>query len=91
MVKHEGIIETEFDKRHGPVKCSCGKRFKYRTGCERHLKQFKDKEVMGIIKFIAEDDRRRVSMEDQIKWLEEKLAEIARLANSLPYKGGLRG
>ncbi len=44
----------------------------------------RQKKITGIILGIASDKRTRVSMEDQIKWLEDKLKEVRRLAKKLP-------
>jgi len=41
--------------------------------------------IAGLILYLASDERHRVSMEDEIEWLETKLAEIKRLAEMLPF------
>ena len=36
----------------------------------------REKEIIGIIRYIAFDDRHRVLVEDELEWMEEKMKEI---------------
>ena len=44
------------------------------------------KETIARIKYIANDERLRVLKIDQAEWMNEKMAEIKRLVNTLPGK-----
>jgi len=45
----------------------------------------REKEIIGIIRYIAFDDRHRVLVEDELEWMEEKMKEIKRVVAVLPY------
>jgi len=45
----------------------------------------REKEVIGIIRYIAFDDRHRVLIEDELEWMEDKMEEIKRVVAVLPY------
>ena len=45
----------------------------------------REKEVIGIIRYIAFDERHRVTTEDELEWMEEKMKEIRRVVEVLPY------
>ena len=45
----------------------------------------REKEVIGIIRYIAFDDRHRVSIENELEWMEDKMKEIKRVVAVLPH------
>ena len=44
------------------------------------------REALARIKYLAGDKRKRVMLPEQVAWLEEKLAEIARLTEVFSVK-----
>ena len=45
----------------------------------------REKEIIGIIRYIAFDDRHRVLVEDELEWMKAKMEEIKRVVTVLPY------
>jgi len=45
----------------------------------------REKEVVGIIRYIAFDDRHHVTIENELEYMEEKMEEIKRVVAVLPY------
>jgi len=46
----------------------------------------KERQIVGQIRYLAEDRRARLLLTDQNEWLEEKVKEIRRLIKKLPYE-----
>lgn len=46
----------------------------------------KYKKIIGKIRYIATDDRKRVLTSDEIDWMNTKMKEIKRLVKKLPYE-----
>jgi hypothetical protein len=53
--------------------------------CKRRIMLKREKEIIGIIRYIAFDDRHRVLVEDELEWMKEKMKEIKRVVAVLPY------
>ena len=46
----------------------------------------KQREIIGQIRYLAMDNRHRVLIADEEKWMQEKMKEIRRLVKKLPYE-----
>ena len=46
----------------------------------------KYRKIIGQIRYITKDKRKRVLTDDELDWMNEKMKEIKRLIKKLPYK-----